>query len=137
MFSSRKVQPAGLNDRQRGDNGVVLRLCRLEYYPWQVLPRRTGSVPPANDWSLANFSRIWWSLGIAARWMWHMQKRKPIPKINGVYHKMLDGRASAEPANGEGQLVQSAKLLQPSVVLARTVCTSYRKTMVHVIRPIQ
>ena len=66
-----------------------------------------------------------------------MLKRKPIPKINGVYHKMLDGRASAEPANGEGQLVQSAKLLQPSVVLARTVCTSYRKTMVHVIRPIQ
>ena len=45
--------------------------------------------------------------------MWHMQKRKPIPKINGVYHKMLDGRASAEPANGQGQLVQSAKLLQP------------------------
>ena len=43
------VQPVGLNDRRRGDNGVELRLCRLGFYPWQVLPRRTGSVPPAND----------------------------------------------------------------------------------------
>ena len=28
--------------------------------------------------------------------------------INGVYHKMLSGQASTEPANGQGQLVQSA-----------------------------
>ena len=37
-----------------------------------------------------------------------MQLVNPIPKINGVYHKMLGGRASIEPANGQGQLVQSA-----------------------------
>ena len=104
----RHVQPADLNDRRRGDNGVVLRLCRLGFYPRQVLPRPTGSVPPANDWTSVNFSRIWWSLGIAARWMWLMQQMNPIPKINFAYHKMLGGRASTEPANGQGQLVQSA-----------------------------
>ena len=40
--------------------------------------------------------------------MWLMQQMNPIPKINGAYHKMLGGRASTEPANGQGQLVQSA-----------------------------
>ena len=49
LLSSPKVQPAGLNDRRRGDNGVVPGLCRLKFHPWQVLPRQTGSVPPAND----------------------------------------------------------------------------------------
>ena len=43
------VQPAGLNDRRRGDNGIVPRLCRLGFYPWQVPPRQTGSGLPAND----------------------------------------------------------------------------------------
>ena len=37
-----------------------------------------------------------------------MQQMNPIPKFNGVYHKMLGRRASIEPANGQGQLVQSA-----------------------------
>ena len=31
----------------------------------------------------------------------------PISKINGVHHKMLGGGASTEPANGQGELVQS------------------------------
>ena len=31
--SSPKVQPAGLNDRWRGDNRFVLRLCCLGFYP--------------------------------------------------------------------------------------------------------
>ena len=37
-----------------------------------------------------------------------MQQMNSTPKINGVYHKMLNGRVSTEPANGQGQLVQSA-----------------------------
>ena len=43
-----QVQPAGLNDRSKGDNGDVPRLCRLGFYPWPVLPKRTGLVPPGN-----------------------------------------------------------------------------------------
>ena len=81
------------------------------YFVWNFIPGRSyqgQQAPPANDWTLVNFSRIWWSLGIAARWMWLMQQMNPIPKINGAYHKMLGGRASTEPANGQGQLVQSA-----------------------------
>ena len=99
---------AGLNDRWRGVNGVVPRLCRLGFYPWQVLPRQTGSVPPANDWTSVNFSEIWWSLGIGARWMWLMQQMNHILKINGVYHKMVGGRATTESANGQDHPVQSA-----------------------------
>ena len=66
---------------------------RLRFYPWQMLPRWAGLVLPANDWTSANFSRIWWSLGITAGWMWLMQQMNPILKINGVYNKMLGGRA--------------------------------------------
>ena len=134
---------AGLNDRWRGVNGVVPRLCRLGFYPWQVLPRQTGSVPPANDWTSVNFSEIWWSLGIGARWMWLMQQMNHILKINGVYHKMVGGRATTESANGQDHPVQSAnycnhlrprspssvsELLQPSVAPASAVGTSHRKT---------
>ena len=36
-----------------------------------------------------------------------MQQMNPIPKISGVYLKMLGGRASTEPVNSQGQLVQS------------------------------
>ena len=43
------IQPADLNDRRRGGNGIVPRLCRLGFYLWQVLPRPTGSVLPANN----------------------------------------------------------------------------------------
>ena len=105
-----KVQPPGLNVTRRGNNGVVpiLSICRLGFYSWQVLPRWTGLVLPANYWTLANFSRIWWSLGIAARWMWLVQQMNPILKINGVYRKMLDGRATTESANGQDCQVQSA-----------------------------
>ena len=82
-----KVQSVGLNDRRRGKNGVVPRLCRLEFYPWHVLPRWTGSVTLANDWTSANFSRVWWSLGIAARWMWLMQHMNLILKISGIWDR--------------------------------------------------
>ena len=82
------------------------------YVVWDSIPGRScqgeqAREPSANDWTLANFSRIWWSLGIVARWMWLMQQMNPIPKINGVYHKMLGGWATTEPANGQDQPVQS------------------------------
>ena len=40
--------------------------------------------------------------------MWLMQQMNPIPKTNGVYHKMLGRWASTEPANGQDQPVQLA-----------------------------
>ena len=80
--------------------------CRLRFYPWKVLPRRTDSVPPANDWTSANFSRIWWSLGIAARWMWLMQQMNPTPKINGLYHKILGRWTINQPTAGINQFSQ-------------------------------
>ena len=55
----------------------------------------------------SKFSRIWSSLGITARWMWLMQQMNPFLKINGVYHKMLGGRATTESANGQDHPVQS------------------------------
>ena len=37
-----------------------------------------------------------------------MQQMNLFPKINGVYHKVLGGRATTESANGQDQPVQSA-----------------------------
>ena len=40
--------------------------------------------------------------------MWLMQQMNHILKINGVYHKMVGGRATTESANGQDHPVQSA-----------------------------
>ena len=123
--SSPKVKPAGLNDRRWTDSGVLRRLYRLGFYTWQVLPGRTGLVPPANDWTTANYSRILWRLGIAARWMWLMQEMKSILK-SMVY---TTRRWAEEPLQNQRPRSPSSvsESLQPSVALASTVGTSYRK----------